>query len=151
MMLEKKEIYMQKKILLTITSVLCLFFFVVLGNNFFTESERVRIGDEEYILERAETNEERMKGLGERDALCSSCGMVFIFDHPDRYTFWMKGMRFPIDIIWLLGDEIVHIEHRVSENDQHLYTPEQESDRVIELNAGEAEMLQSGDHVDFLK
>lgn len=156
MMWEQKEMYTHKKIFLILAiGVLFLscgyFFFLMFSDSFFLEFEQVRIGEKEYVLERADTNEKRAKGLGGRETLCSSCAMLFIFDRPAQYTFWMKEMRFSIDIIWLLGDEIVHIEHRVSENNQNLYTPERESNRVIELNAGEAEALHSGERVKFLR
>jgi uncharacterized membrane protein (UPF0127 family) len=27
--------------------------------------------------------------------------MLFIFDREGLYTFWMKNMKFPIDIVWV--------------------------------------------------
>lgn len=43
----------------------------------------------------------RELGLGGRDSLASTTGMLFVFDEPSRQGFWMKDMKFPIDIIWL--------------------------------------------------
>jgi len=49
----------------------------------------------------AKTEEERARGLMFRDRLGENEGMLFIFEEPDFYSFWMKNMKFPIDIIWL--------------------------------------------------
>ncbi len=48
-----------------------------------------------------DTEELRSKGLSGRTRLSINRGMIFIFDKPGFYGFWMKDMKFPIDIIWL--------------------------------------------------
>src|SRR3989344_8724609 len=65
--------------------------------------ERVSIGGVEYTLEMANTDAVRAKGLSGRDELCLRCGMLFVFEQPGQYAFWMKDMRLPLDIVWLLG------------------------------------------------
>ncbi len=35
--------------------------------------------------------------------------MLFLFDKPDYYPFWMKGMKFPLDILFIRGSTIVSI------------------------------------------
>jgi uncharacterized membrane protein (UPF0127 family) len=52
-------------------------------------------------VEVAETAEARARGLMFRDALDEREGMLFRFDAPGRYGFWMKNVRIPLDIIWL--------------------------------------------------
>jgi uncharacterized membrane protein (UPF0127 family) len=47
------------------------------------------------------------KGLGGRPCITASEGMLFSFKQPGRYPFWMKGMKFPIDIIWIGADHKV--------------------------------------------
>lgn len=42
-------------------------------------------------------------GLGGRDGLAPGTGMLFVFDGPAPRSFWMKGMRFCLDIIWIEG------------------------------------------------
>jgi uncharacterized protein len=39
--------------------------------------------------------------------------MLFPYDRPAFYAFWMKGMRFSIDIVWIRGDRIVDIDSNV--------------------------------------
>jgi uncharacterized protein len=48
-----------------------------------------------------DTEEARRQGLSGRERLGEREGMLFVFDMPGQYGFWMKDMRFPIDILWL--------------------------------------------------
>ncbi|MFY9794471.1 MAG: DUF192 domain-containing protein [Candidatus Nitrosopolaris sp.] len=58
------------------------------------------------------TGEQTTKGLDIKNNLTENQGMLFVFQQPDRYGFWMKGMKFPIDIIWLDSNgTVTHIEH----------------------------------------
>ena len=45
-----------------------------------------------------------MKGLSGRDNLADDEGMFFVFEKSDIYPFWMKDMKFAIDIIWIMED-----------------------------------------------
>lgn len=97
----------------------------------------------EINAEIADTDEERVKGLGFRDFLASDSGMLFIQDDSKKYTFWMKGMRFPIDFIWIQNDEIVDIIPNIpppieGQTDETLerYAPITEVNRILETNAG---------------
>lgn len=42
-----------------------------------------------------------------RESLCPDCGMLFVFPRQERYAFWMKNMRFPLDFIWIGEDKKV--------------------------------------------
>jgi uncharacterized membrane protein (UPF0127 family) len=54
------------------------------------------------------------KGLSIKDHLNENEGMLFVYKEPVRYPFWMKDMKFPIDIIWLDNRSIViHVEHNL--------------------------------------
>jgi len=40
--------------------------------------------------------------------------MLFIFDRPDRYTFWTKNTPLSLDMLWLNGQGIItHIDRDV--------------------------------------
>ncbi len=57
----------------------------------------------------------RAQGLSGRTEVLPGHGMLFVFDRPDRYGFWMKDMIISIDIIWLADDgTIIGIEEDVS-------------------------------------
>lgn len=82
---------------------------------------------------------EREKGLMFRESLAKDKGMLFIFEEEGLYGFWMKNMRFPLDIIWLdLNKKIVEIKENVlpcSESCEVL-SPKNKARYVLEVNAG---------------
>lgn len=63
--------------------------------------KKVVINDAVVRAEIAATPENRTKGLSGRPSLKENEGMLFVFDKPGFYSFWMKDMNFPIDIIWI--------------------------------------------------
>lgn len=68
-----------------------------------------------FELEVADTDLSRAKGLSGRDALTANKGMLFIFDEAGNQCFWMKDMRFNLDIIWTdQQKKIIKIEENVS-------------------------------------
>jgi uncharacterized membrane protein (UPF0127 family) len=61
----------------------------------------VTIGDTPVLAELSNEPEERSIGLGYRDGLTPGTGMLFVFPEAEEHTFWMYGMRFCLDIIWI--------------------------------------------------
>ncbi len=108
-------------------------------------------------LELAESRGAISLGLGNRNKLGSDSGMLFIFSESDYYNFWMKDMRFPIDIIWIQGDIIIDIsknvfpEFGVNLEKMKLYQPRQKANRVLEVNAGFADKnnIKIGDKIAY--
>lgn len=49
----------------------------------------------------ADTPETRARGLGDRNGLKPGWGMLFISSRAEIQNFWMKDMRFCLDIIWI--------------------------------------------------
>lgn len=113
-------------------------------------SMEVQIREITYTLEVADDAREQALGLGERDDLCDRCGMVFFFVTTEKHVFWMKGMRFPLDIAWLKDDTIVHIERHVSEKSEDVYRPETAANVVLEFRAGTLDHIFVGEKVHFL-
>jgi uncharacterized membrane protein (UPF0127 family) len=86
----------------------------------------------------ASTSAEQQQGLSDVPFLASTTGMLFVFDTPDDYGFWMKDMRFPLDIIWLdQSFKIIHIEYSLSPSTYpQVFYPGSPAKYVIEVNAG---------------
>lgn len=60
------------------------------------------------------TGEQMSKGLSVKDQLKENEAMLFVFEQSARHSFWMKDMKFPIDIIWLDSDEkVVYIKENM--------------------------------------
>jgi uncharacterized protein len=90
------------------------------------------------------SNEQRTKGLSVKDALAENEAMLFVFDNEGEHTFWMKDMKFAIDIIWINSNKtVVHIEHNLQPCGYSLfcptYKPGQDSLYVLETVGGFAE------------
>lgn len=107
-----------------------------------------------FRIEVADTIDKREKGLGGRDSLPADQGMFFPFPAAQYWVFWMKGMRFPIDIIWIQDGKVVDIDADVPAPKGlplETYSPTAPADAVLELNAGIAADigLEKGDELTF--
>lgn len=104
----------------------------------------VTVNGVEIIADVAATNDQRSKGLAVKDNLSENEGMLFVFSAEREHSFWMKSMKFPIDIIWLDSHkEVVHVEHSLepcaSDSPCQTYKPYDDSLYVLETVAGFAE------------
>jgi len=52
----------------------------------------------------ADTPAARERGLMFRRELEPTTGMLFVFEQPGRYPFWMQNCLIPLDILWLDAD-----------------------------------------------
>lgn len=102
----------------------------------------IQVGNTLVNIEIADTSAKRNKGLGGRESLASDSGMLFLFDKTDRYNFWMKGMKIPLDFIWILDDKVVDITEnvppQVGQPDANLtiYSSKVDTNKLLEVNAG---------------
>ena len=94
-------------------------------------------------LEVARTDQERQMGLGGHAPLGETDGMLFVFERPSFYAFWMKGMLFALDMMWIENGQVVHLERTVpnfppSTPDLLLpvYAPRAAATYVLEVNPG---------------
>lgn len=113
----------------------------------------VKINNIPIEVELAKTQEQQARGLSRRVALAENQGMLFIYDVPGRYAFWMKDMRFSIDILWIGADQkIVDISKNVSpESFPNVFQPSKPAQFVLEVNASFSDRnnIAVGDMVDF--
>ncbi len=133
--------------------------FLIFYNGFgrsrpFADTKFVQIDGVKIKVELALTEAEREQGLSGRDGLADDAGMLFVFDHPDKYLFWMKDMNFPIDMIWIGQDsKIIYIQKNASPDSypQKTFGPETPATYVLEVPAGFSDKngLKEGDQVKF--
>src|SRR3989344_8540481 len=113
----------------------------------------MRFGNKQLKYETVDSSAEREKGLSGRTGLGTDQAMLFVFDHADKYCFWMKDMKFSIDIVWLDSTKkIVHFERNVSpETYPNAFCPKQNARYVVEVNAGTVQNtgLKTGDKINF--
>ena len=104
----------------------------------------VRINRQVIVAEQAQTPTDRAKGLGGRDAqLSDHQGMLFEFDRASVLCFWMKDMRFDIDMIWINPNkQVTHIESDVSPSTfPENFCPTTAAKYVLEVRAGLSNQL----------
>lgn len=140
---------------LIIVALGALIFFGANGNSILGKKAKVTFNKTIVTLDVADNEQKRETGLSGRNSLNDKQGMLFLFDEPGVPSFWMKGMKFPIDIIFLNNDKIVTIFKNVpapakaTEIPNIYYQPTAPADKVIELKAGAADTynLHEGDTV----
>ena len=72
---------------------------------------KITIKEVELYADVAATGEQQSKGLSIKDFLNADQAMLFPFKTESEHAFWMKGMKFSIDMIWLDSNKkVVHIE-----------------------------------------
>lgn len=118
-------------------------------------SAKIKIGTRQYLIELAVTPAEKAKGLSFRSSLPPNHGMLFLYDHKEQYSFWMNGMRFPLDFIWIDGNTIVDITENVPVPlviNIPIIKPSKQVDKILEVNAGTTarDGIKIGDSVKFL-
>ena len=119
------------------------------------EISKACFGQQCFNIEIAQTNVERQTGLMFREGLCNNCGMLFMFEQPNIYRFWMKNTLIHLDMIWIDENKtIVYIKEYAqpcaTENCES-FTPDKEAKYVLEINAGliQEYNMMLGDKVTF--
>jgi len=106
----------------------------------------VKINDQYIIAEVADNEKLRTKGLSGKKVIGVNEGMLFLFDAPGNYGFWMKDMKFPIDLVWIFENKVVGFEKHLMPLDKEkpnlrIYYPPRIIDKVLELKAGRVDLL----------
>lgn len=108
----------------------------------------LKINDSLLKIEIADSKEKRNKGLSNREKIASDEGMLFVFERPDKYVFWMKGLSFPLDFIWINNDTVVDLLENIpqptsgqSDSSLPVYSAREPINKVLEVNAGIIKVL----------
>ena len=123
------------------------------------EAGLVTIAGARFIVDIADDPAERTLGLSGRESLDRDAGMWFVRDAEIVGSFWMREMRFPIDIVWIGADlRVVDVTHSAPVPQPGTpieqlprYSPSAPAAFVLEITAGLAEELgiDPGTHVEF--
>lgn len=143
------------KTLLGILAVLtAIVIFIAFSKYFFhkdffangTNASKVSINNHSINFLVARDEKTKQKGLSGMNTIAEDEGMAFPFSNADYYAFWMKGMAFPIDMVFMHNKRIVTIfenvpNPRLPSDTLPVYKPYEPSDLVLELHAGESKKL----------
>jgi uncharacterized membrane protein (UPF0127 family) len=69
--------------------------------------------------------------------------MLFIFPEAEVQNFWMKGMKFPLDVAWIKDGKVVSVDTNIpapkpGEEPARMSSSPIGVDMVLELPAGQA-------------
>lgn len=142
-----------KKLLLLLSLVAVVLFLIFWKQTFRSyKTTTAKLGNQTFTLFITDTEEKRIKGLSGASSLGPNEGMLFQFEKPSFWSFWMKEMQFPIDVIYINGDKVIDIVHNLQpETYPNTVTSRSPADKVIEIGAGRAADvgLESGDIIEF--
>lgn len=103
----------------------------------------ITVGETPLEVDLAITPAEQSLGLGYRNGLEPGTGMLFVGNREEIKTFWMKGMRFCLDIIWIADGQIVGAAESVcpdppgtADVDRARFSSEVPVFHVLEMPAG---------------
>lgn len=109
---------------------------------------QIEVGDDSFKVEIANTQARRSKGLADKPSIASNEGMLFVFPQQGKYPFWMKGLKYPLDFIWIKGDKVVDVLPNIeapkpdqSDASLPIFEPKENIDKVLEVNAGSIEKM----------
>jgi len=131
--------------------------FFLLGRSRETVISSLILRGERFEVFLADDILKQAQGLSGRSSIDSHEGMLFTFSSSTIRTFWMKGMLFSIDIIWIQDGVVVGFEKNVSYpkagesfGELTLYTSSVPVDTVLEVLTGTVDRLgvQIGDVIE---
>ncbi len=109
------------------------------------ETRSMTLAGEPFRVELANDPASRRQGLMDRPTLPANRGMLFIYPDEAPRSFWMKDVRFPLDLLFLDRHwRLVHLVEHVppcTGNDCPGYGRGVDAQYVLELPAGTAARL----------
>ena len=106
----------------------------------------IEIGEKQYNVRIAITDEEQSDGLKNIEKLFDNEGMLFVFDKEDQVSMWMEDTIIPLDVIFIDEDyNVVKVQQGVPKS-KELITSDN-TKYVLEVNAGSG--IKIGDELDY--
>lgn len=123
-----------------------------------TNFKKISIGKTVFFIQEARTIQEWTQGLSDVDTMKKSQGLLFCYGSSLHRTFWMKGMKFPLDVILFdVNGQVVEILKNLPPptNNLILGLPKYKSkfpiSYALEVNAGESDTVSLGDKLEFVR
>ena len=149
-----KKNYIKMLIIVLIFSLFFLISCLIYLN--INQSNKICIEDKTcFVVEIADDSEEMTRGLSGRESLDENEGMLFIFQKEITPSFWMKNMKFSIDIIWINEEKtVIKIDRNLNPCFGYgcpIFSPSQPAKYVLEINSNSSLQhdISEGDKINF--
>ncbi len=116
----------------------------------------ILIGEDEFLVEIADTDKKKALGLMFRKEIPDNFGMLFVYSIEDYRGIWMKNTLISLDLIYLnSAKEIIEIIYNVppcKKDPCKTYISEGKAQYVLELKGNRAKSLnlKKGDRIFFI-
>ncbi|PIU03627.1 hypothetical protein COT44_02430 [Candidatus Shapirobacteria bacterium CG08_land_8_20_14_0_20_39_18] len=129
---------MRNKILLGFLGSLGLLGILIMHKD--QEENSLIINNNKIEVEIADNLVSRARGLSGRNKLENNQGMLFIYEKPGIYTFWMNLMKFNLDFVYINGNHVVDfiedVPYPKTGELPKIVNAKTEFDKVLEVNSG---------------
>ncbi len=129
---------MKRWIVLTVFLIGCVAAYQAIGD-YLTKPISLKLGEGTYETRVARTSSEIEQGLSGTSPLLKNQALLFDFPNEALWGIWMKGMSYPIDIVWLdANKKVIYIvtDAQPSSYPSTTYQPDEAARYVIEFKAG---------------
>ena len=107
-----------------------------------TVSIRDDSGTVQFTVDVADTNEDRGRGLMFVEEMATMQGMLFVYERPQRASFWMRNTLIPLDMLFVDELGVVQNIHAMAQPlDETPIFGGEDIQFVLEINGGLAAML----------
>lgn len=97
----------------------------------------LRIGPHAFQVEVAATEQQRQRGLMGRTHLPADGGMLFVFEQPGRYCFWMRDTPLPLSIAFIDSTGRIASLADMQPRNESLHCPSVDVRYALEVRQGE--------------
>jgi len=109
---------------------------------------RVKVGDKEFTVKQAKTPDELKQGLLGTTELPKGEGMLLSFDRPGEYPITMKGMDYPLTLIFANGGKVNRVITAKPDEDNIFGVGLVDS--VLEVNPSDVKGISPGQTMEIL-
>ncbi|MDO5101658.1 MAG: DUF192 domain-containing protein [Lautropia sp.] len=96
----------------------------------------LKLGQQTIEAEVASTEAQRSQGLMYRHSLDEGRGMLFVFDSPGQYCFWMKNTLIPLSIAFINERGTITDLADMAPQDERSHCPTKAIRYALEVNQG---------------